>query len=197
MIFDNPPTSDSLVHNYEYYPEMVVEKVFYANNIKYGRTVYYLNSAGMATSETDIGYSQNGDSSVAQSVTYKYIDGYMTEKKTYLHGDTATWIAMNWQYLSGNNSSMSLGLSLWGSGNVTETYDFYTNSVNTIGNSNSGKLFLGKSSKNLIKSSLTNNLPPKSGTYTYNFDLMNRVIQQFIRGDGLSTSNVNILYTYY
>ena len=198
MIIDNPPDNDSLNYKYEYYSTMVIEKIFYRNNVKYGRTVYYLNSDGLAISETDMGYNQNGDSSVAQTVTYKYnTDGYMLEKKSYLFGDTATWFSYNWQIQNGNNASMVLSLSAWGGGSVTENYEYYLNTTNTLGNTNTGKMFLGKSSTNLIKSSVTNNTTPKSGTYTYNFDSMNRVTKEFIRGDGLMTSTVNLTYTYY
>ena len=99
----------------------------------------------------------------------------MLEKKSYLFGDTATWFSYNWQIQNGNNASMVLSLSAWGGGSVTENYEYFPNSVNTLGNTKDGKMFLGKSSTNLIKSSVTNNTTPKSGTYTYNFDSMNRV----------------------
>lgn len=198
MIFDNPPDNDSLIHKFEYYPNMVIEKIFYSNNNKYGKTVYNLNSDGLATLETDIGYSPNGDSSIAQTVTYKYnTDGYMIEKKSYLFGDTATWISLNWQIMNGNNISMALGLSAWGGGSVTESYEYYPNTVNTLGNSNTGRLFIGKSNTNLIKSSITNNTTPKTGIYSYSFDSMNRVIKEFIRGDGLTSSYSNTIITYY
>ena len=198
MIFDNPPNIDSLRYEYEYYSSMVIGKIFYPNNDKYGKTIYYLNSDGLATSETDLGYNQNGDSTVGQAVTYKYnADGYMVENKSYLYGDTVTWISYKWQIMNGNNASMTLALSAWGGGSVTENYEYIPNSVNTLGNANSGKMFLGKSNANLIKSSVTNNTTPKSGTYSYTFDSMNRVIQEFIRGDGLTTNTVNLTYTYY
>ncbi len=198
MIFDNPPDMDSLIHKFEYYPSMVVEKIFSRNNARWGRTVYSLNAGGLATSETDIGYSQNGDSSVAETVKYTYnTDGYMMEKKSFLYGDTATWISYGWQVMNGNNTSMSLALSIWEGLSVIESYTYYPNSVNSLGNSNTGKAFLGKSNANLIKSSVTNNTIPKSGTYSYTFDSMNRVSHEFIRGDGLATSDVNLAFTYY
>src|ERR1039457_2473758 len=198
MIFDNPPDIDSLKYKYEYYSTMVIEKIFYRNNDKCGRTVYYLNSDGLAISETDMGYNHNGDSSVAQTVTYKYnTDGYMLEKKSYLFGDTATWMSSNWQIQNGNNASMSVSLSALGGGSVTENYEYYLNTTNTLGNTNIGMMFLGKSNTNLIKSSVTNNTPPKSGTYTYTFDSMNRISKEFLRGEGLMTSTVNLTYTYY
>jgi len=198
MISDNPPDIDSLVHKYEYYPSMVIEKIFYPNNNKYGRTIYYLNSEGLAISETDIGYSPNGDSSVAQTATYKYNTiGYMTEKKSYFYGDTAAWMSFNWQIINGNNISLVFGLAVWSGVSVTENYDYYPNSVNTLGNSNTGKMFLGKSNINLIKSSITNNTTPKTGQYSYVYDSMNRVIKEFIRGNGLTSSTLNLTYTYY
>ena len=197
MIDDNPPSRDSLIHKYEYYSSMVVEKIFYANNTKYGRNIYYLNSDGLAVSVTGIGYNQNGDSSVAQTISYKYSDGYMTEQKTYLYGDTAVWTSLNWHTLNGNNTSMSLGFSLWGEGTVTETYEYYPGSVNTMGNSNSGQSFFGKSNTNLIKSSITDNTTPKTGNYSYTYDSYNRVIKEYIRGNGLTSNSVNLAFTYY
>jgi hypothetical protein len=197
MIFDNPPDRDSLVYKYEYYATMVVEKIFYRDNTKYGRNIYSLNSDGLAVSEIDRGYNTNGDSTVAQTATYKYTEGYMTEKKTFLYGDTATWTRYTWQIQNGNTHSMSLELAIWGGGMVTETYTFYPGSVNTLGNANLGKLFLGKSSVNLVKSSITDNAPAKTGNFLYNQDIYNRVTQQRIRGDGLTSNTVNVNYTYY
>ena len=197
MINDNPPFIDSLVHKYEYYPSMVIEKIFNANDTRYGRNIYNLNTDGLATSETDIGYNQNGDSTVAQNVSYKYTDGYMTEKKSYLYGDTASWMSWDWQILNGNSISMALGIGNWGGGTVTETYAYYPGSVNTMGNSNSGKSFLGKSSTNLVKSSITDNTPQKTSNYSYTYDSYNRVIKELIRGEGLTSNSVNLIYTYY
>jgi len=197
MIVDNPPDNDSLIHLFEYYPSMVIEKIFYTNNDKYGRTVYSLNAGGLAVSATETGYSHNGDSSVAMTTDYKYIDGYLTEKKDCLFGDTATWMLYRWQITNGNNISMALGLSAWGGGFVTESYAFYPNSVNTMGNTNTGRLFLGKSNAGLIKSSVTNSSSPDSGTYSYSFDSMDRVIEEFIRGKGLTAGNTNTIITYY
>jgi hypothetical protein len=198
MMTYNPPANDSLIYRYEYYPSMVIEKIFYLNNDKYGRNLYTLNSAGLAISETDMGYGQGGDSSVAQTVTYKYnTGGYMIEKKSYLFGDTATWYSLNWQIQNGNSSSMTLSLSAWGGGSVTESYEYIPNSVNTMGNPNTGRLFFGKSNINLIKSSVTNNTPPKTGTYSYSFDSMNRVVNEYIRGSGLTSNSSNTIITYY
>ena len=197
MKIDNPPNMDSLIHNYEYYASMVVEDIFYRDNTKYGRTIYDLDSDGRAISETDKGYSQNGDSSIAQTVTYKYEAGYMTEKKTCLFGDTAAWTRYTWQILNGNTISMSLGLAIWGGAEVTETYTYYPGSVSTIGNENAGKSFLGKSGTNLVKTSITNNSTPSTGSYSYTYDAFNRVSVQMIRGNGLTSNSVNIAYTYY
>jgi len=151
----------------------------------------------MAVSEIDRGYNANGDSTVTQTSIYKYTAGYMTEKKTFLFGDTVTWTLFTWQTLSGNNYSISLALTLWGDVMVTEAYTYYPGSVNTIRIANSGKLFLGKSGTNLIKTSTTDNAPPKVGNYSYIMDRFNRVTKELIRGDGLTSSTVNINYTYY
>jgi hypothetical protein len=198
MVTYNPPDNDSLIHKFEYYPSMVIEKIFYLNNDKYGRTIYPLNADGLATSETDMGYGQNGDSSVAQTVTYKYnTEGYMIEKKFYLFGDTATWYSLNWQIQNGNNASMALSLYTWGGVSVMESYEYNFNSVNTFGYSNTGRLFFGKSNINLVKSASTNYTPPQTAIYSYSFDSMNRVIKEFIRGNGLASSPSNTIITYY
>ena len=198
MVTYNPPSNDTLIYKYEYYSSIVIEKIFYTNNDKYGRNLYTLNSAGLAISETDMGYGQGGDSSVAQTVTYKYnTEGYMIEKKSYLFGDTATWYSLNWQIQNGNNASMALTLSTWGGVSVMESYEYNPNSVNTFGYSNTGRLFFGKSNINLVKSALTNDTPPQTGIYSYTFDSMNRVIKEFIRGSGLTSSPSNTIITYY
>jgi hypothetical protein len=198
MVTYNPPSNDTLIYKYEYYPSMVIEKIFYTNNDKYGRNLYTLNSAGLAISETDMGYGQGGDSSIAATLTYKYnTEGYMIEKKSYLFGDTATWYSLNWQIQNGNNASMALTLSTWGGVSVMESYEYNPNSVNTMGNSNTGMLFFGKSNTNLVKSASTNSTPPQTGIYSYSFDSMNRVIKEFIRGSGLTSGSSNIIITYY
>jgi len=198
MVTYNPPSNDTLIYKYEYYPSMVIEKIFYTNNDKYGRNLYTLNSAGLAISETDMGYGQGGDSSIAATLTYKYnTEGYMIEKKSYLFGDTATWYSLNWQIQNGNNASMALTLSTWGGVSVMESYEYNPNSVNTFGYSNTGRLFFGKSNINLVKSALTNDTPPQTGIYSYTFDSMNRVIKEFIRGSGLTSSPSNTIITYY
>jgi hypothetical protein len=68
-------------------------------------------------------------------------------------------------------------------------YTYYTDRVNTIGVENLGVSFMGKQSKNLIKSE-TKKETGKEVTYTYEFDSKNRVTKQLC-SDGSYTE-----YTY-
>jgi hypothetical protein len=121
----------------------------------------------------------------------------MIEKKSYLYGDTAIWYSLNWHIQNGNSIAMALSHSTWGGVSVTESYEYNPNSVNTFGNSNTGRLFLGKSNINLVKSASTDYIPPKTGIYSYIFDSRNRVIKEFIRGSGLTSNSSNTTITYH
>ena len=193
-----PQYYDSLVHTFEYHPSMLIEKIFYHND-RYGRNVYNINPEGLAISETDMGYSPGGDSSIAQTATYKYnSSGYLIEKMTYVFGDTSGWTSWTWQIINGNIASLVRSLSWWwGGGSVTESYEYYPYTINTLGNSHMGKFFLGKSNTNLIKSSMTNSPTPTTAAYTYTFDSGKRVIKEFIRGSSLTDYSVNAVITYY
>jgi hypothetical protein len=74
--------------------------------------------------------------------------------------------------------------SLAGSFSTATTYDYYTDRINTIGNTNFGKLFSGRSSENLIKGEVTvfkstdTAVHPdftETKTYSYTFDNQQRV----------------------
>jgi hypothetical protein len=69
--------------------------------------------------------------------------------------------------------------------------DYYYDKPNTIGNKNYGKLFLGKSSENLIKSEAENNLTTK---YSYSFDNKQRVTSKTV---SIGNTEKVTTYTYY
>ncbi len=198
MIADNPPDQDSILHTFEYAPGRVIERIFNHDNTKYGISFYDLNSQGLAVTETDWGFSQNGDSSMSQITNFKYnVDKFMTEKKSYLHGDTTSWLMWTWQIADGNITLATLGISISGGTSVPETYEYYPNSVNTIGNRNMGKLFFGLSSVNLIRKSTMYSTIPVYANFSYTYDSMNRVTTEMIRGAGLVAGNYNIIFSYY
>ncbi len=197
MLYDMPQWMDSVLHIFKYYPSKVNVEYFYTNHFKGGRYTYYLNADGLAVADTQITYSQKGDSTISFTDTFIYDqNGYMVEKKTFIDGDTSRWISENYQIVNGNIVSTVFDRADWGSP-LTETYEYYPNSLNTLGNANTGRIFLGKSSTNLMKSSLTQYDPPKTAKYTYFMDSRNRVVLEFIRGDGYMIGSENQMCTYY
>lgn len=89
---------------------------------------------------------------------------------------------------------------LLGGGTITYHYEYFNN-LNTIGNDNFGKSFLGKSSKNLVK---TENFYNDNSSqifrerdtifYSYEYDNNNRVIIQRTKS---ALTNNKTSYTYY
>ena len=197
MLYDMPQWMDSVLHIFKYYPSKVNVEYFYTNHFKGGRYTYYLNADGLAVADTEITYNQNGDSTISFTYTFIYDqNGYMVEKKIFMGGDTSRWISENYQIVNGNVVSTVFDRADWGS-SLTETYEYYPNTGNTLGNANTGRMFLGKSSTNLMKSSLTQYNPPQTAKYTYSIDARNRVVQEFIRGNGYLIGSENLICTYY
>ena len=179
MIYDTKPEWDDSIHIFEYYPDKVIEKVFYQNFTGYGKNIYTLNSDGMAISEKDLWLTQAGDSSVSQTVFYKYnADGFMIEKKTFRYGDTTEWILEQWQIANGNISSITASDFNSGGMSSVTNYEYYSNTINSLAYINQGRSFFGKSSSNLIKSYVKNYSTPVTMTITYSYDSMGRVIKE-------------------
>ena len=78
-------------------------------------------------------------------------------------------------------------------GDFTEntTYLYYTDKLNSIGNKNFGKQYLGKSSENLMKAATKNG---ETTSYAYAFDAQERVIQKITTKGSTQTTTT---YTYY
>ncbi len=73
----------------------------------------------------------------------------------------------------------------------TTIFDYYTDKINTIGNTNFGAAYLGKSSENLMKSQTENGVITQ---YTYEFDAQQRVSKRTaIKENNTIVSS----YTYY
>ncbi|MFN8296880.1 MAG: hypothetical protein U0T69_11835 [Chitinophagales bacterium] len=73
----------------------------------------------------------------------------------------------------------------------TSTIQYHTDKPNTIGNINFGKIFLGNSSENLVKSISENG---NTINYFYEFDALQRVIKKTSKSN---TEEIVTAYTYY
>ncbi len=179
---------------YQYLPGTIIEIIYDTNNVLNARTAYSINSQKLITNGDQISYTASGDSMLMYVYSFKYNqDGYLIESKDFYQGDTSRYHLQTWEISSGNSISYSVLFSESGL-TYTEINEYYNSTVNTIGNENLGRSFLGKSSVNLIKSSTIPNNPFGSKSYTYEFDSQNRVVKSSI-----TQSNVifNIAYAYY
>lgn len=145
---------------YTYYGNDSIKVTGYNAN---GPIVYILNSSGYASSVID----PDG------TVTYFTYDseGHLLSNN---YGLVNTWDA------AGNMLTTS---ELGG-----QTFTYLTDKINTAGNENRGRKFLGKSSENLIGTSTQSGQQPIA--YTYQYDSENRVTY-IQRGTGTET------FTYY
>lgn len=123
-------------------------------------------------------------------IDYNYHDTLINDGKNYL-----------------NKTGITSGLM--GEFSTSTTYEYYSDAKNTIGNHNTGKYFLGKSSENLLKSettvytSLDTTIHPdytETTNYTYRFDSKGRVnfrSAEKTSSMGSSPTVVTTLYSYY
>jgi len=104
----------------------------------------------------------------------------------------------------GKNITQKKGFSSGLAGTIyfTTTYAYYTN-ANTIDNNNFGKYYLGKDSKDLIRSKTTKSVntfinPTIYNTsttyYTYEFDNFGRVITQYAKTDNFPSKKTTFTY---
>jgi hypothetical protein len=190
-----PKHYDTIKIQYEYYSDRVIESHFDTNNILTYKYIYELNELGLAKSRTNVSYKSNTDSVVNLAETYEYnSDGFMIESY-YLPDDSLHWFKMNFQ-ISGSNIFSNQYSDKYGSGPL-RIFTYYPNSVNTIGNYNQGITWLGKSSKELIKSSAYNSSTPDSLHNIYTFDSQNRVIIEKFREQNPSVGSIDLWITYY
>jgi hypothetical protein len=101
-------------------------------------------------------------------------------KVIYNNNDTITY---NYDNIGNLISTVSNG--------YTTNYEYYTDKINTIGYYNWGIYFLGKDSKNLIKSAIQNTY---TTNFNYTFDSNNRVSK---KREITSNYQNTTTYTYY
>jgi YD repeat-containing protein len=126
-----------------------------------------------------------------QSVTCQYDDnGFLIT-----HSFGITDYSINEQLSNDRKNILSVNGTgfnyLGGDFKETTSYEYYKDKLNTIGNKNFGKQYLGKSSENLLKSSTKNG---ETTSYTYILDAQQRVsTQTTIKGSAQTV----VTYTYY
>ncbi len=184
----------SMHYYYQYLPGLIIEKIYDTNNVLNARTPYNINSQKLITNGDQMAYTGSGDSLLMYVYTFKYnTDGYLIESKDFYQGDTSRYHLQTWEIFNGNSISYTVLFSESG-GIYTENNEYYASTINTIGNENLGRSFLGKSSVNLIKSSTIPNNPFGSKSYTYEFDSQNRVHKSTVTQYNVK---FNISYAYY
>jgi hypothetical protein len=159
------------------------------------KTVYTLNSSGLAVSATGTDYYKGGvnrfrslwcrnilktissktDSSVSSTVTYEYdIEGYLIRETYYETYDTTVFT-----YVVENGNTVSMSYIIYDIP-MTFYYQYLTDKTNTIGEQNMGITFLGKQDKNLIQSI---QYIYDTIAVSYEFDSKSRVSKRSIVGE--------------
>lgn len=146
--------------------------------------IYTLNSKGLAISSTSAGKKKKSGNITADrlmlkncastTATYEYdANGYMT-KVTMSDGSTtssSTLVITDGNPTSGTATSEGFTFNM--------LFAYFTDKTNTIGQENEGITFLGKQSKNLLKSATVSFIGYSSSTnYVYEYDSKNRVTKQ-------------------
>jgi hypothetical protein len=190
-----PKFYDTIKIEYVYYPDRVIENHFDTNNKLTYKYIYDLNELGLAKSQTTVNYKSKTDSVVSLSETYEYNSDEFMIESYYLPDYSLHWFKMDYQ-ISGSNIFSKQYSDQYGTGPL-RICTYFSNSVNTIGNYNLGITWLGKSSKELIKTSAYNTSTPDSMYNIYTFDSQNRVIIEKFREQNPSVGSIDLRITYY
>jgi len=104
-----------------------------------------------------------------------------TECNYYYEGDTLKYL---YTITNGNVSNMYMTLTdQYNPYVITETFFYYTDKKNTIGDQNRGITFLGKQNNNLLKTLIYDEgsyYTPDTIQYNYKFDAKNRVVMLYV-----------------
>ena len=171
--------TDTVVTSYVYASGTVTKNIALAGEVF--TTVYNINNAGLATSDTkgnSYGYNALGYLTILVPIT---IGGYDSTLYTIVNGNIDS--ALQHQVDAATNNT------------VTTTYTY----LSTIDSRNFGLAFLGKQNTNLINTEnitqvINGTTYTSSYTYTYTFDTQGRVVQQ-LKASGSDTYTTS--YTYY
>jgi hypothetical protein len=173
----------------------------YGASFSYSKTIYNLNSSGLAETSIDIFYPNPADSTIEDTSNYQYnSDKYILNQKDSWNPGMIFYhySNMNADYLSLNNSKLANKESF-----------FYDNThFNSLNNVNAGLQFLGKSCYNPMISAYSDSLAIVIANFSYTYDQENRIKQLTVNGPsvipctaGYTVPILNpheiITYTYY
>lgn len=167
-----------------YYADSIIINSYIAPATLYSKSVYQLNSKGLAvTGECTYYVKSSAKVSVfspfhfpnASAIyTYKYdANGYLVEMTEIAEGTTSTYT-----YVIENGNTVSQTVYL-GTIPIQASITFDTGKKNTIGNENKGVDFMGKQDNNLM-TNVTVSAYSYSLNVEYEFDAKNRVTKQSI-----------------
>ncbi|HTX88119.1 MAG TPA: hypothetical protein VMC08_03955 [Bacteroidales bacterium] len=173
LTFSANPSSSFVVH-FEYFPAKIISKVYESWSTPEYISTYELNGAGLATKCLEVRYDSLGHST-GDSTFYAWEydpNNFMIRSSSFYSYDS-TGLAVSTYQIDGGNVSWTVETT--GGTTSTTSYEYYPNTVNTIGNRNMGIVFEGTSSVNLVKAE-------HQGTYvkqyTYQYDSQGRVSEQ-------------------
>jgi len=181
---DKIVNSDNSKTTFTYETSKVTVSEFESNGTISSTEIYTLNSKGLAISSTSTGKKKKSGNmitdrlmlknSTSTTATYEYdANGYMT-KVTMSDGTTtssSTLVITDGNPTSGTATSEGFTFNL--------LFAYFTDKTNTIGQENEGTTFLGKQSKNLLKSATISFIGYSvSSNYVYEYDSKNRVTNQ-------------------
>lgn len=182
QVVNKEPSSDTSVYTVSYETNLIT--------ISIGSTpfrTYFLNSKGNADSiVTDV----QGFFTLITTNTYDN-DGYLktqNESVTFLGNTSET--TRNYTYTNGNLTTMN---ESDGTNNTVFTYDYFTDKTNNLSKVNLDNMFVGNSTKNLIKTEFTNG--EITTNYTYNFDSNGKVTKQIATNTSGEVNQTNFSWT--
>ncbi len=158
-------------------------------------TRYHFNAGQTIASDTTI-YTLNSQGYVSSDGTDSYTydsAGYQTSRTLQPGGIGPLNFTDVWR----NENLDSLHYETQPTG-FFWAYTYFTDKINTIGNDNAGFGIWGKSSKNLLSSSVYKFAGSIStNDFTYEFDANNRVTKLTQTATGSGTGSIVVSYTYY
>jgi hypothetical protein len=151
-----------------YSESKIVEKITLGDN---STLTIELNLNGKGLAVSFVTKDVNGNILYTSECDYD-IDGYLVHKKDV---DKKGNYECSYSYTVENGNVVKMVRASNSGSAETETYTYYTDKPNTVGNENNGAFCCGKQSKNLVKSKTNGG---HTVTYTYEFDSKNRVTKQ-------------------
>jgi hypothetical protein len=176
------PGVDTFFYRFAYSTsKVVVTRTINFNNFSSEKTIYDLNSFGLARLTEVFAFSHPGDSILELTYVREYDpQGYLSKKVTTYYGSSSQGIET---YQLSNRNYTSVTWTSSGNGTSIKENNFYDEGhVSTIGNGNAGLTFLGKSSYNTIIRTTDDSTGIEKAGYSYLYDEKNRIKQVFVRG---------------